>query len=229
VSGVRLPCREDRPAGEVEPPAENIENNPMQRRLRVGIAHFVFYEKTLDPSGKSEARWNNCTIPPASPCNHRLAGPVGWVERSDTHQTTPPSPPAMTDYRRNFIAGGSFFFTVNLAERRLRLLTEHIDTLRIAFRETRQNHRSRSRRWWSCPITCTPSGRCLRAMRILHALALDQDRLFAAPARRRTDLRQPRRQRRTRHLATALLGAHDQGRKGFRASRRLHSHQSGQA
>jgi hypothetical protein len=23
----------------------------------------------------------------------------------------------MTDYRRNFIAGGSFFFTVNLAER----------------------------------------------------------------------------------------------------------------
>ena len=29
----------------------------------------------------------------------------------------------MTDYRRNFIAGGSFFFTVNLAERRLRPLT----------------------------------------------------------------------------------------------------------
>ena len=46
----------------------------------------------------------------------------------------------MTDYRRNFIAGGSFFFTVNLAERRLRLLTEHIEVLRIAFRETRQNH-----------------------------------------------------------------------------------------
>jgi putative transposase len=39
----------------------------------------------------------------------------------------------MTDYRRNFIAGGSFFFTVNLAERRLRLLTEHIDELRKAF------------------------------------------------------------------------------------------------
>jgi len=46
----------------------------------------------------------------------------------------------MTDYRRNFIAGGSFFFTVNLAERRLRLLTEHIDELRKAFRETRRNH-----------------------------------------------------------------------------------------
>jgi putative transposase len=46
----------------------------------------------------------------------------------------------MTDYRCNFIAGGSFFFTVNLAERRLRLLTEHIDELRNAFRETRRHH-----------------------------------------------------------------------------------------
>ncbi len=46
----------------------------------------------------------------------------------------------MTDYRRNFIAGGSFFFTVTLAERRLRLLTEHIEELRAAFRETRQRH-----------------------------------------------------------------------------------------
>jgi putative transposase len=46
----------------------------------------------------------------------------------------------MTDYRRNFVAGGSFFFTVNLADRRLQLLTEYIDDLRTAFRETRQNH-----------------------------------------------------------------------------------------
>src|SRR5215475_2606823 len=46
----------------------------------------------------------------------------------------------MTDYRRNFIAGGSFFFTVNLAERRLSLLTSHIDELRSAIRETRKRH-----------------------------------------------------------------------------------------
>jgi REP element-mobilizing transposase RayT len=46
----------------------------------------------------------------------------------------------MTGYRRNFIAGGSFFFTVNLAERRLRLLTQHIDELRAAFSETRRRH-----------------------------------------------------------------------------------------
>jgi putative transposase len=46
----------------------------------------------------------------------------------------------MTSYRRNFVAGGSFFFTVNLADRRLSLLTEHVDELRAAFRETRQRH-----------------------------------------------------------------------------------------
>jgi putative transposase len=46
----------------------------------------------------------------------------------------------MTSYRRNFIAGGSFFFTVNLAERRLSLLTQHIDELRAAFRQTRRRH-----------------------------------------------------------------------------------------
>jgi putative transposase len=46
----------------------------------------------------------------------------------------------MTGYRRNFVAGGSFFFTVNLAERRLRLLTGHVDQLRTAFREVRRRH-----------------------------------------------------------------------------------------
>src|ERR1700679_2392784 len=46
----------------------------------------------------------------------------------------------MTDYRRNFIAGGSFFFTANLADRRLALLTKHIDDLRAAFRKTRRHH-----------------------------------------------------------------------------------------
>ena len=46
----------------------------------------------------------------------------------------------MTSYRRNFIAAGSFFFTVNLAERRLRLLTEHIDELWAALLETRRDH-----------------------------------------------------------------------------------------
>ncbi|HVA14956.1 MAG TPA: transposase [Stellaceae bacterium] len=46
----------------------------------------------------------------------------------------------MTAYRRNFVAGGCFFFTVNLAERRLRLLTDNIALLREAFRSTRARH-----------------------------------------------------------------------------------------
>jgi putative transposase len=44
----------------------------------------------------------------------------------------------MTAYRRNFIPGGCFFFTVNLADRRLRLLTENVEALRDAVRETRR-------------------------------------------------------------------------------------------
>ncbi len=39
----------------------------------------------------------------------------------------------MPDYRRVFIPGGTYFFTVALLERRLRLLTENIDALREAF------------------------------------------------------------------------------------------------
>jgi putative transposase len=46
----------------------------------------------------------------------------------------------MTNYRRSPISGGVFFFTVNLAERRLHLLTDHIDLLRRAFRETQSRH-----------------------------------------------------------------------------------------
>ena len=46
----------------------------------------------------------------------------------------------MTNYRRNFVPGGSFFFTLNLAERRRRLLSTHIDLLRQAFRKVRRRH-----------------------------------------------------------------------------------------
>ena len=39
----------------------------------------------------------------------------------------------MPDYRRVFIPGGTYFFTVNLLERKGRLLTENIGSLRHAF------------------------------------------------------------------------------------------------
>jgi len=40
----------------------------------------------------------------------------------------------MTDYRRNRIPGGTYFFTVNLLERSSHLLVEHVDLLRDAVR-----------------------------------------------------------------------------------------------
>ena len=46
----------------------------------------------------------------------------------------------MTNCRRNVVPGGSFFFTVNLADRRQQLLTEHIGYLRAAFRYARMRH-----------------------------------------------------------------------------------------
>ena len=41
----------------------------------------------------------------------------------------------MTDYRRNRVAGGTYFFTVNLYDRRSELLTHNIDALRQAVRK----------------------------------------------------------------------------------------------
>lgn len=43
-------------------------------------------------------------------------------------------------YRRATTAGASYFFTVNLADRRQSLLTENIEILRTATRNVRQNH-----------------------------------------------------------------------------------------
>jgi putative transposase len=46
----------------------------------------------------------------------------------------------MTRYRRNFVPGGSYFFTVNPTDRRSRLLTDHVGLLRSAFRDVKQRH-----------------------------------------------------------------------------------------
>ncbi len=46
----------------------------------------------------------------------------------------------MTSYRRNFIPGASYFFTVNPEDRRQRLLTDHIELLRSAFQDARVRH-----------------------------------------------------------------------------------------
>jgi putative transposase len=46
----------------------------------------------------------------------------------------------MTNYRRYRLDGGTYFFTVNLAERQRNLLTERIDSLRDAFRVVKNAH-----------------------------------------------------------------------------------------
>jgi putative transposase len=45
----------------------------------------------------------------------------------------------MPDYRRNRVPGGTYFFTVNLLERRSKLLVEHIDVLRKVVKTVQQN------------------------------------------------------------------------------------------
>lgn len=45
----------------------------------------------------------------------------------------------MPDYRRNRVPGGTYFFTVNLLERKSDLLVDYIDCLREAVRKVRLN------------------------------------------------------------------------------------------
>ena len=44
----------------------------------------------------------------------------------------------MVGYRRNFVPGGTFFFTVTLADRTSKVLVEDIDLLRNALRAARR-------------------------------------------------------------------------------------------
>lgn len=46
----------------------------------------------------------------------------------------------MRTYTRTFVPGGTFFFTVNLADRSTTLLTDHIEALRDSVRRVREAH-----------------------------------------------------------------------------------------
>jgi len=61
----------------------------------------------------------------------------------------------MVRYRRNFVAGGTFFFTTTLADRTSHALVQHVDVLRFA---QRGGHiPSPSMRSSSCRIICMSS------------------------------------------------------------------------
>ena len=57
----------------------------------------------------------------------------------------------MPDYRRLRIPGGTYFFTLNLLERRSDLLVRHIDALRAAVRRTRRERPFRIDAWVVLP------------------------------------------------------------------------------
>lgn len=46
----------------------------------------------------------------------------------------------MVRYRRNFVAGGTYFFTATLVDRTSHVLVHHVDALRASFRTTRRAH-----------------------------------------------------------------------------------------
>ncbi len=70
----------------------------------------------------------------------------------------------MPDYRRNRVPGGTFFFTVNLLDRRSDLLVAQIDILREAVARMRANAPFRIDAWVVLPIICIGCGPCRRAI-----------------------------------------------------------------
>jgi putative transposase len=64
----------------------------------------------------------------------------------------------MPNYRRAFMPGGCWFFTVNLLDRRRTLLVDHIEALREATRVAQTRHPFTIDAWWCCPTTSTRCG-----------------------------------------------------------------------
>ncbi|MFZ2752873.1 MAG: transposase [Lysobacteraceae bacterium] len=57
----------------------------------------------------------------------------------------------MSDYRRMWVPGGTYFFTVNLADRSRCLLVERIDALRTSIRTVRRDHPFETVAWVVLP------------------------------------------------------------------------------
>jgi len=90
----------------------------------------------------------------------------------------------MSNYRRNFVAGGCYFFTVNLLERQRSLLTDHIDLLRDSVRRVKRLYPFHIDAWVVLPdhmhstawmqeveqrrsrSSCRACGRCRRTLMI---------------------------------------------------------------
>ena len=95
----------------------------------------------------------------------------------------------MPDYRRNRVPGGTYFFTVNLLDRRSDLLVKQTDILRDAVRRARARAPFHIDAWAVLPdhmhcLWTLPPGRC----RFPRAVARNQNRLCEMFACRRATI-----------------------------------------
>jgi putative transposase len=74
----------------------------------------------------------------------------------------------MSNYRRDPIAGGTYFFTLALANRQSTLLTDQIEMLRAAYQRTNALHPFTTIAISFYPTIFMPYGNCRRMMPILH-------------------------------------------------------------
>jgi len=128
----------------------------------------------------------------------------------------------MPDYRRNWVPGGTFFFGLNLLDRRPNLLVTNIDALRDAVRRVRARAPFHIDAWVVLPDH----------MHYLRTLPQDDAdfpgrwRAIKTGFAKSLPIAEPRR---TRHLAAAVLGAHDTRRSRLCGSHGLYAFQPGQA
>ena len=132
----------------------------------------------------------------------------------------------MTRYRRSLIPGGTYFFTLTLADRCATTLLEHIDRLRDVYRHVQTTHPFETVAICILPehlhaVWTLPAGDANYPLR----WNLIKAGFSRGLARRRTTQCQQDRAARERHLAAALLGTPDSRRRRFTAACRLHPHQ----
>ena len=137
--------------------------------------------------------------------------------------------PGMPDYRRDRVPGGTFFFTVNLLDRRSDLLVTQIDILRDAVRRVRARTPFRIDAWVVLPdhMHCL-ADLAARRCRLPRSVARNQNRICEVFAYRRVTITGDDQPRRTGHLAASVLGAHDTRRSGLCGSHGLHAFQPGE-
>ena len=124
----------------------------------------------------------------------------------------------MPNYRRAFVPGACWFFTVNLLDRRSRILTEKIDELRDATRWTLQHYPFLTEAFvvlpdhihavWTLPPGDADFSTRWRFIKSRFAQSVPKRELVEPHAESA---------RRTRHLAASILGTFDQRRCGFRS------------